>query len=171
MLAYGAGDVAAFRQLYLRHADAVFRYCLRGGNAAQAAEWAQDVWMRVIEARSRYSETARFTTWLYRIAHNRVVDGWRAAAVRGPLRELPEDAVDPAAGPERHAAAEDCADLLQRELAGLPFEQRELILLREEGGLTIEEMAELQGVGRETAKSRLRYALAKLKEALHDCLE
>ncbi|MCH9829218.1 MAG: sigma-70 family RNA polymerase sigma factor [Gammaproteobacteria bacterium] len=172
MQAYGAGDADAFRRLYLRHADPVYRYCLRAsGSTANAAEFAQDVWTRVIESRQRYTPTAGFKTWLYRIAHNRMVDHWRTQATRGGSETLADEQADPSASPERRAAAEDCVARLQVELAGLPFEQCELIVLREEGELTLEQMAGLQGVGRETVKSRLRYALAKLKEALHDCLE
>jgi len=172
MLAYGAGDATAFRRLYLRHADPVYRYCLRAsGSPANAAEFAQDVWMRVIEARQRYAQTAGFKTWLYRIAHNRMVDHWRTQARRTSSEALLDEQADPAASPERRAAAEDCVDRLQVELAALPLAQRELIVLREEGELTLEQIAGLQSVGRETVKSRLRYALARLKEALHDCLE
>lgn len=175
MLRYGQGDTAAFEVLYARHKDPLYRFVLRGvGNAAPAAELAQDVWIRVIEARLRYQPTAKFTTWLYQIAHNRLVDHWRARH----MAILPVDdeiiasvAAAPPAQPEVQTADADCAKLLLQSLAALPEEQRELILLREEGELSIEEMAQVQGVGRETAKSRLRYALAKLKEALHDCLE
>lgn len=172
MRAYGAGDAQAFRRLYARHADAVYRYCLRSsGSAAQAAEITQDVWMRVIEWRDRHVDQTRFRSWLFRIAHNRIVDHWREQARRTASDVNMAALDDGAPSAERRAHAENCADQLQTQLSTLPPEQRELILLREEGELTLEQMADLQGVGRETVKSRLRYALAKLKEALHDCLE
>ncbi len=174
MLRYGQGDATAFRELYGRHKDALYRYMLRGGGqAAAAAELAQDVWLRLIEARGRYRPQARFTTWLYTIAHHRLVDHWRGRGANpetldrnDPAFELP----DQAAGPEQNAADADCVRLLLGALAALPAEQREVILLREDGEHTLEEIAAIQGVGRETVKSRLRYALARLKESLGDCL-
>ncbi len=79
MLAYAAGDAAAFDALYARHKGGVYRYLLRHcGNAGTADELFQDVWMNVIRARASYAPSAKFATWLYRIAHNRVIDHWRA---------------------------------------------------------------------------------------------
>ncbi len=80
MAAYRAGDAAAFDALYARHRGGVFRYFRRHtGNPALADELFQDVWMRLIDARARYEPQARFTTWLYTIAHNRLMDHFRAA--------------------------------------------------------------------------------------------
>src|SRR5437764_7756333 len=82
MLAYAAGDAAAFDALYTRHKGGVYRYMLRHcGERAIADELFQEVWMNVIRARDSYAPTALFTTWLYRIAHNRIVDHWRARGV------------------------------------------------------------------------------------------
>jgi RNA polymerase sigma-70 factor (ECF subfamily) len=79
MLAYAAGDAAAFDALYLRHKGGVYRYLVRQcGSTATADELFQDVWMKVIRARTSYAATAKFTTWLYRIAGNRLIDHWRA---------------------------------------------------------------------------------------------
>ena len=69
--------------------------------------------------------------------------------------------------PERAVARRQTARQLLRALALLPDEQREAFLLHEEGGLTLEEIAEVTGVGRETVKSRLRYALGKLRQELN----
>src|SRR5512143_3186100 len=79
MQAYATGDAAAFDALYALHKGGVYRYLLRHcGNAGTADELFQDVWMNVIRARTAYVPSARFTTWLYRIAHHRLVDHWRA---------------------------------------------------------------------------------------------
>src|SRR4051812_44708757 len=81
MLRYCAGDAAAFETLYRRHRGAIYRYVLRQcGNAASADELFQDVWLRVVNARIGYEATAKFTTWVYRIAHNRLMDFFRAGS-------------------------------------------------------------------------------------------
>ena len=133
--------------------------------------------MRVIGARQRYEARAKFTTWLYRIAHNRVIDGYRADN-SGRMQPLHGDepggdpGVEPAASPvdepQRRASSDQQAARLQALLAALPAEQRDVFLLHEEAGLALEAIAEISGVGRETAKSRLRYALSKLRAALKD---
>ncbi len=80
MLSYAAGRAAAFDTLYARHKGGVYRYLLRHcGNAGIADELFQDVWMNAIRARDRYAPTAKFTTWLYTLAHHRLVDHWRAS--------------------------------------------------------------------------------------------
>ena len=79
MLAYAGGDAGAFEALYAKHKGPLYRFVLRSVKArAEAEELFQDVWLRAIEARSRYTPQAKFTTWLYTIAHNRLVDHWRA---------------------------------------------------------------------------------------------
>src|SRR3972149_3712187 len=81
MTAYRDGDAGAFEKLYLRHKGPLFRFVLRGVyQRSVAEELFQEIWMRVSEARERYAPEARFTTWLYTIAHNRLVDHWRRGA-------------------------------------------------------------------------------------------
>src|SRR5258708_19608721 len=78
MLAYRGGDARAFETLYTRHHTRLFRFVLRSIKVrAVAEELYQEIWMRLIEARASYSPKARFTTWLYTIAHHRLVDHWR----------------------------------------------------------------------------------------------
>jgi RNA polymerase sigma-70 factor (ECF subfamily) len=165
MLRYGAGDARAFEELYARHRGGVFRYVLRQVGF-------QEVWMRIVASRARYRVEARFATFLYRVAHNCVMDHFRR---KPPLQLIsfddePDEALQvpgpEGEQPERLAQRRQAGQQLLRALALLPDEQREAFLLREEGGLSLEEIAEVTGVGRETAKSRLRYALAKLREQL-----
>ena len=167
MLAYAGGDAASFEALYRRHKDALYRYLLRGVNSPDlAAELFQDVWRKLIEARSRYHAGAPFTAWLFKLGHNRLVDHWRA---QRPTTEVPEDLPAPdAERPDEVLARQLNAAGLLRALAVLPPEQREIIVLREERDLTLEQIAHIQGVGRETVKSRLRYALAKLREVMSE---
>lgn len=176
MLAYRAGDGKAFETLYGRWRGPLYRYFLRQCNhGGQADELFQDVFMRVIDAAAGYEATAKFSTWLFRIARNRLVDHWRKTG-REPLDPLPDAAegedseFDPpapeGAGPERAVEQGELRAALLAALAELPEAQREAFLLAEEGGLTLEEIAAISGVGRETIKSRLRYAVGKLRNAM-----
>lgn len=169
MLAYGNGDEAAFGTLYARHKGPLYRFVLRTmRDRAVAEELFQDIWMRVIEARGRYRVEAKFTTWLYTIAQNRLADHWRRRGLK--LVDLEgHDAPAPVA--DEPAARAEGRQRLQRfaaALAALPEAQRAAFLMHEESGLGLAEIAAATGVGEETAKSRLRYAFAKLREALAD---
>lgn len=170
MLAYGAGDATAFEALYSRHRGPLFRHLqhqLR--DAGLAEEFFQDTWQRVITARGRYRPDAKFSTWLYQIAHNRVTDHWRAKQHRptapDDAAELAERVPDPTT-PERTLSAFEERRRLQLALEELPDDQREVVLLRLEQELSLDEIGEITGVGRETVKSRLRYAMDKLRARL-----
>ena len=176
MLAYAGGDAAAFEPLYTRHKGPLYRFVLRSvKGAAEADEIFQDVWMKAIEARARYVPKAKFTTWLYTIAHNRLVDHWRAKGLVVVSIDADGDgepSIDPPAGPSaephRRAEARQSVARLLDALAALPAAQREAFLLHEESGLSVAEIAQATGCGEETAKSRLRYAMNKLREAIDD---
>jgi RNA polymerase sigma-70 factor (ECF subfamily) len=179
MLRYAQGDTAAFDALYTRHRGGVFRYLLRQlhNDRALAEELFQDLWMNLVGARSRYKVEAKFTTWLYTMAHNRVIDHFRR---RRPLEvvslhadEDDDPPVVPApatAQPERAAEARQQARRLLVLVEALPPAQREAFLLHQEGGLSVEEIAAITGSEREAIKSRLRYAMDKLKRGMGDLL-
>ena len=82
MLHYAGGDLDAFQKLYERHRGGLYRYFLRQGNPSVAEELFQDVWARVIQSRKRYRPKAAFKTWLYTLAHNRLIDYWRREGSR-----------------------------------------------------------------------------------------
>jgi RNA polymerase sigma-70 factor (ECF subfamily) len=171
MLAYGAGDAAAFDTLYGRHRVRLYRFLLRQlRDGGLADELFQDIWQRVIAAREGWLPDALFTTWLFRIAHNRLADHWRAQQHRPPApadaEQRSERVPDPDT-PERSLSEFEQRRRLQCALDELPDEQREVILLRLEQDLTLEEIGEVMGVGRETVKSRLRYAMDKLRTGLN----
>jgi RNA polymerase sigma-70 factor (ECF subfamily) len=182
MLSYAAGRAAAFDTLYARHKGGVYRYLLRHcGNAGTADELFQDVWMNAIRARDRYTPTAKFTTWLYTLAHHRLVDHWRASGkasfasidaddetsgdegTRALVEALPASRRDE---PEARLDTRQLGEQLRSALANLPAVQRDAFLLQHEGGLSLEEIAQLTGVGMETVKSRLRYAVTRLRSQL-----
>ena len=179
MLAWQAGDVAAFDRIYERHRGGVYRYLLRHcRDRATAEELHQDVWLKLIAARARFDAAARFTTWLYSVARNRMIDHWRRHPAqrlvsldddsdgRG-IGELLEDS-DPAGNPQ--AAATDLQEtaLLVAALEALPAAQRDAFLLHVEGGLAVGEIAALTSTPAETVKSRLRYAYKRLRASLGD---
>jgi RNA polymerase sigma-70 factor (ECF subfamily) len=168
MLAYRDGNAGAFETLYTRHRGRLYRFVLRSVKTrGTAEELFQEVWMRVIEARGRYTPQARFTTWLYTIAHNLLTDHWRRKGLT--LVELDEDTQAPAPDdPARSAEARQALSRFAVALEALPPAQRQAFLLHEEGGLSIAEIAAATGSNEEAAKSRLRYAMTKLKAAVDD---
>ncbi len=179
MLAYRDGDAGAFDTLYRRHKGPVYRYMLRQcRDAGVADELFQDVWMNLIRARESYTVQAKFTTYLYKLAHNRLIDHYRkhgnAAMVSfddenedhdgAPLIAEPRAA--PRDEPEKHLDIKQQAAQLLQLLGALPASQREAFVMQYESGMSVEEIADATGVSRETAKSRLRYAMAKIREGL-----
>jgi RNA polymerase sigma-70 factor (ECF subfamily) len=173
MLRYADGDARAFDLLYARHKGPLYRYLLRQcRDRAVADDLFQDVWGRVIRNRKRYQVKAKFATFLYRVAHNCAIDQFRLRARRHDDQSEPvEDSEDILAAPdpeqpERQLADAQFRSAFQVAMDGLPDEQRAVFLLYEESGLSLEEIGEITGVGMETAKSRLRYAVIKLRKAL-----
>ncbi len=166
MLAYRDGSAGAFETLYARHRTRLYRFVLRSVKSRPIGEELfQEIWLRVIESRARYKPQARFTTWLYSIAHNHLADHWRKrgltlVALEGD--EAPGASPDPADQAQARQSLERFAAALQ----ALPPLQREAFLLHEEGELSVAEIAAATGTNDEAAKSRLRYAMAKLKAAI-----
>lgn len=174
MLRYGAGEADAFGELYARHKGPLYRYFLRQcRNDAVTEELFQETWVRIINARKKYRATAKFTTWMYRIAHNLLMDSGRKS-VRQPALVVvnnDEDAIplpDEGASPGTQSYRMQQQARLMQALDKLPPVQREAFLLKEESGLSLVEIGRILGVGRETVKSRLRYALKKLRAELAD---
>lgn len=177
MLAYAAGEAAAFDTLYARHKGGVYRYLLRQCRDAGIAEQLfQDVWMNLIRVRASYQPSAKFTTWLYTLGHNRLIDHHRATGRVTLVSTDDESHADVVAAlpanrrnePEPSALNRELGARLKDAVAALPAAQRDAFLLQQEGGLTLDEIASLTGVGAETVKSRLRYATNKLRAELAD---
>ncbi len=172
MLGYRDGDASAFEALYGRHKGALYRYFLRQcRSAAVAEELFQDVWLNIVRTRERYEVKAKFATYLFHLAHNRLIDYYRREGRSLPVSYANDEVLDDI--PDgRLPSVEHQIDLrrqaaqLKALIGELPEAQREAFLLREETGLSVEEIAEITGVNPETAKSRLRYAVAKLRQGL-----
>ena len=183
MLRYAAGDMAAFDTLYGRHEKGVWRFVLRSvRDPALADDLLQDVWFAVVRHAATYQPTARFKTWLFTVAHNRVVDHFRTArnhvsldgdadggAEGGGAGALGDRlAADSGFGPVRQLQSREQAAALIEAVEQLPPEQRVAFLLQAEAGMVVEEIARTTGTSFETAKSRLRYARTFLRRRLQE---
>jgi len=185
MRAYAAGYADAFEMLYERHQMRLWRYIFRSvGEAAAADDLAQDVWLNVARQAPNYQPraaapgrpVARFSTWLFTLARNRVIDHLRSARPTVSLDEPLDDehtladtlAAPSGFGPVRRIENRQQAEQLLAALAALPPVQRDAFLLQAEGEMSVAEIAAAAGVGLETAKSRLRYARTALRSALEN---
>lgn len=178
MLAYAQGDAAAFDRLYAIHGPALYRF-LRSACASEALaqELYQDIWLRVIHARRRYSPEAPFKAWLYRIARNRLTDHYRQQS-RIDAHETSEETDDmeqtvstlvaTPLSPETVASLGQRTEFIDQALQQLPAVQREALLLRHIVGMSVREVAEIMDQGAETVKSRLRYGTARLRSLLQE---
>ena len=183
MGAFRDGDVRAFELLVLRHRRGLYNFVLRSvHNRGRAEELLQDVFVRVVRSKNRYQRTAKFTTWIYTIARNLCVDESRRQRFRRtvPL-EGKRRGKDGDEGPSpldsreaENVATDEAADAptLRRRLEAavdrLPDEQREVFLMRQVAGLSFKEIGETVGAPENTVKSRMRYALDKLRDELAD---
>jgi len=177
MLAYAGGDTGAFDQLYERYRQPLYRYLVHAtGQAAIADDLYQDVWSRIIASRtsfrpkfgSNFKAGPGFKRWAFRIAHNRLIDHWRSIKTLDGDSEstLNQIADDQNRQPEFEQARDEQAKHLKTALMALPNDQRAAFLLQQESGLSLADIARREGVGRETIKSRLRYAINKLRDRL-----
>jgi RNA polymerase sigma-70 factor (ECF subfamily) len=171
MLRFRDGDAAAFETLYSRHKGPLFRYFIRHGTSHDdASELFQEVWAKIIPAKDRYRPTAKFTTYLYRIAHHCLVDHLRRESRKFTGKAVatePDDlAADARQEPQAQTAERQTLQRFADAIHALPPEQRDAFILREEGGMKLAEIAAVTGVSRETVKSRLRYAVSKLRDIL-----
>jgi len=181
MCRYQQGDDKAFNLLFNRHKDAVFRYLERQCTTSIAEEIFQDVWLKLIQARNQFqsSDNSRFAPYLYRIAHNRLMDYFRSHSVKS--RVISEVEINPDTNElllsrdnpsslesqiDAHRKIEKLLSLIEQ----LSVEQREAFLLKEESGLSIQDIADITGVSRETAKSRLRYAFQRVRDGMREIL-
>jgi RNA polymerase sigma-70 factor (ECF subfamily) len=179
MLLYQKGDEQAFEALYWRHHSGIFNFICHfiGGSRSHAEELLQDVFLKVVKSRKRYTPTAKFTTWLYQIARNSCIDHFRRMKHRkttslsqpigseeGMVVESTIAGNNPS--PERKARINEISEILRTAINTLSEEQREVFLMREDLHLSFAEIAELISCPINTAKSRMRYALEHMRKSL-----
>lgn len=184
MLSYKDGDSTAFEQLYLRHKGGLYRYMLRSCDSkAIAEELFQDVWTSVIKSRTHYKASALFTTWLYKIGSNKLTDHYRKNGKWNQYMESADDdshendshehncaITPPYEQPEQQTAINQQIQRLLFCLEQLPALQRQVFLLKEEAGLKLEEIAKAIESNKEAVKSRMRYAIDKLRHCMGELL-
>jgi RNA polymerase sigma-70 factor (ECF subfamily) len=183
MVRYQRGDRDAFTLLVRRHHRPLYNFVLRQlRHQTLAEEITQEVFLRVVQSANEYKHEARFCTWAYAIARNLCVDQLRKAQHRrhpsldqplGPgddARALADVVADPKplGNAELSAASSQMRATLIQAIETLPDDQREVYLLREVANLSFKEIAEVTSVPENTAKSRMRYALERLRSTLCD---
>lgn len=184
MLRYQQGDRAAFAVLVRRHQAPLFHFAFRQLRAKQLAEdVVQEAFVRVVQNALEFKHEAKFTTWVYTILRNLCVDHIRKRALRkhpsldesraddGAGPTLGEQTADPHASVEREAIGTELKERIGRAIDELPDEQREVFLMRQSSNLAFKEIAEITGVPENTVKSRMRYAMERMQEALAEYAE
>lgn len=174
MSRYCNGDFKAFEMLYHRHSRRLYRYIAWQTTRKDLVdEVIQDAWFRLHNARSGYQMGCGFKTFLYTIARNRLIDLLRQQrmVLESDLNNNEDESVFEKIV-EQHAQEEiaemhgDQDEKLHKAINALPKEQRDALVAQQFSGLTLHEIALLTGVSVETVKSRLRYAMKKLRQAL-----
>jgi RNA polymerase sigma-70 factor, ECF subfamily len=172
---YCAGDVEAFGILYDRFRAPLRRFVARlSADQDEADEVLQEVWLAVIRGKRSYRGAAKFKTFLFSIAHRRLSDHWRRrgrrsrAFAEADTPSDPDQIADEAAIPEDWTQHAKLREALLAAIDQLPPPQRAVFLLKAEADLSLEEIAVATGASIEATKSRMRYALARLRAKLAD---
>ena len=177
---YQKGEADAFAALYARYKNAIYHYFFRQVRSGGTAdELHQDVWLNIIRSSSAFNRQSSFKTWLYKIAHNRLIDHYRQSS-RQPLYLVQAVAQEESLTEETTEAGKDKPDealqeqqlnnALLKGISALPEAQKEVFLLHETSGLTLQEIALITGASLESTKSRLRYAVKKLRQHMKNVL-
>lgn len=162
MLRYCEGDLSAFQELYGRHSRGLYRFLSwRSPRRDWVDEIAQDSWFSLHQARAGYTPQATFRTFLYQIARNRLIDLLRQP--QATEVELTAPVMDASAAPDAAMESRQQNSALHAAIHALPAEQKEALILQQFSGMSLEEIAQLVAAPVETVKSRLRYAMKKLR--------
>ncbi len=177
MLRLQSGDLSGFEDLVARHRDSILNLAFRFlGDRNEAEDAVQEVFMRVFRARNRYEPSARFSTWLYRIATNFCLNAVKARRADrwGSLYSVGEDGQaylqDPAAhrdqGPEEVLEQKEMAEAIRNAIETLPESQRMAILMNKYHGQSYQEIAEAMDLSVMAVKSLLMRARVSLRDRL-----
>lgn len=178
--AYGKGNLPAFEALYARHKGATFRYFLRqSSNRSDAEDLHQELWNKIIKQAAKFKADARFTTWMYKIATNMLIDRNRHLTVVSDViqseshseRDAVEEAISHSKNPDADVQAIQQKNAMLQCMQKLPIVQLQTFIMREESGLSFQELANVFEVSLDAAKSRLRYAVKALKQCIELRLE
>jgi RNA polymerase sigma-70 factor (ECF subfamily) len=175
---YAAGDLRAFETLYNRHKGGLYRYFMRHIPEPHLAEdLYQEIWSKVIVQAEQYKPSAKFTTWLYTLAHNKLVDHVRhLSVVNKVVHSHSVDALEDTEEfkqiqmdnkPENDVTSKRDAESLKHCIGQLPQAQKDSFLLKEEAGLSVKDIATVLNTSFEASKSRLRYAYENLRQCLN----
>lgn len=169
MLRYAKGDVTAFDLLYNKHKAAVYRFFVRQPLTREVAEeLCHDVWLKIINQRDNYQDTALFTTYLFTIARRIAMDHTQNKRVRFDKQCVEKD-IENVIGEDNDSISNGNATLaiaLKKQIAALPYDQREVFLLKQEAGFTLDDIATITSQNKEKVKSCWRYALQKIRKGL-----
>ena len=183
MLRFQDGERNAFAELVRRHKTPIYNFILRQlRNKTTAEDLVQDVFVRVVKNARSFKHEARFTTWVYSIARNLCIDHLRKMSLRrhpsldhaagkdpdGPTLGDRVATTHPSAAADRSTMSTDIGARICAAVEELPPEQREVFLLRQLGKVPFKEIAKMTSVPENTVKSRMRYALERLQDALSD---
>lgn len=181
MLRFQQGEMEAFQQLFHKYSPSVINFAFQFlGTRARAEEIAQEVLLQVYRWQKRYEPKAKFSTWLFKIAHNHCLNEVRKSeyrVARESLDPLPDaegderqrDLPDPNPGKgEDVLAAKEAADRIQRILRRVPENQRTALMLSRLEGMSYQEVAEVLGSTEKAVKSLVFRATQSLKEGLRD---
>lgn len=170
--AYRKGDVEALERLVVKYRRPLYGFLRRfTAEPGQAEEWFQETWVRALRNPRAFTRPP-LAPWLFRIAHNLAMDGFRRRRREGALpggepgegeREVADTA---AVAPDRAVAAKELGERIGVAVAALPEEQRATFSLRMDGRLSFKEIAGIQGCPLGTVLARMQYALGKLRTAL-----
>ncbi|SFB97329.1 sigma-70 family RNA polymerase sigma factor [Pseudoalteromonas denitrificans] len=167
MLDYSKGDLKAFEVLYTKHKGPLYRYFMRQcTDKSKVDELFQEVWHKLIKAKENYQPQAKFTTWLYHIAHNVLIDEYRKFKIVGSdnneINEMPA-----AINLESDLENTKLAQQLKLCIKSLPSAQLEAFVLKQEAGFDLQQISHIVNCDKESTKSRIRYAYSKLKICLN----
>jgi len=178
MAAYQNGDVTAFDVLLGRHKNGVYNFLYRNtGQEENAEEAFQEIFARVIKSAASYKPSAKFSTWLYTIARNYCIDHSRKEKWRqttslsekvgdGDDLKLEDQIADETQNPEKDRNQKNLGELVEEMLSRMNPDQKEVFLMREQSNIAFDEIARIVGATTSTVKSRMRYALAFLRDEL-----
>lgn len=164
---FQAGDELAWEAFVRRYQSRIFGLaCTYVFDRDEAADLAQEIFIRLFETRAKWAGGHEFVPWMFQVARNRAVDFLRRRKVRRPAFAVPADeailVADPAEGPEAQAIGRSRQGLVRTALARISALSREVLVLHDVQGLSVEEAARVLGVPTGTVKSRASRARAEL---------